>query len=76
MSLATFLMEVNTVGEVNDTNGHPSQEPNVTVDAENSHFDEPANGDPCKDPDHTIGAENTTLHEPDHTLNNVEVYSG
>jgi hypothetical protein len=28
------------VGEANDTNGHPSQESDVTVDAENSNIDE------------------------------------
>jgi hypothetical protein len=32
-------VEVNTVGEANDTNGHPSQETDVTVDAENSNID-------------------------------------
>jgi hypothetical protein len=32
-------VEVNTVGEANDTNGHPSQESDVTVDAENSKID-------------------------------------
>ena len=32
-------MKVNTVGEANDTNGHPSQEFDVTVDAENSNND-------------------------------------
>ncbi len=32
-------VEVNTVGEANDTNGHPSQESDVTVDAENSNID-------------------------------------
>ncbi len=34
-------VEINTVGKANDTNGHPSQEPDVTVDAENSIIDEP-----------------------------------
>ncbi len=29
------------MGEANDTNGHPSQESGVTVDAENSSIDEP-----------------------------------
>ncbi len=29
------------MGETNDTNGHPSQESDVTVDAENSNIDEP-----------------------------------
>ncbi len=33
-------VEVNTVGEANDTNGHSSQESDVTVDAENSNIDE------------------------------------
>jgi hypothetical protein len=32
-------VEVNTVGEANDTNGHPSQESDVTVDAENKNID-------------------------------------
>jgi hypothetical protein len=32
-------VEVNTVGEANDTNGHPSQESDVTVDSENSNID-------------------------------------
>jgi hypothetical protein len=32
-------VEVNTVGEANDTYGHPSQESDVTVDAENSNID-------------------------------------
>jgi hypothetical protein len=32
-------VEVNTVGEANDTNGHPSQAFDVTVDAENSNID-------------------------------------
>ncbi len=32
-------VEVNTVGEANDTNGHPSQESDVTVDTENSNID-------------------------------------
>ncbi len=34
-------VEVNTVGEAKDTNGHPSQESDVTVDAENSNINEP-----------------------------------
>jgi hypothetical protein len=34
-------VEVNIVGEANDTNGHPSQESYVTVDVENSNIDEP-----------------------------------
>jgi hypothetical protein len=34
-------VEVNTVGEANDTNGYPSQKSDVTVDAENSNIDEP-----------------------------------
>jgi hypothetical protein len=34
-------MEINIVGEANDTNGHPSQESDVTVNAENSNIDEP-----------------------------------
>jgi hypothetical protein len=34
-------VEVNTLGEANDTNGHPSQESDVTVDADNSNIDEP-----------------------------------
>jgi hypothetical protein len=29
------------LGEANDNNGHPNQEPDVTVDAENSNIDEP-----------------------------------
>ncbi len=29
------------MGEANDTNGHPSQESDGTVDAENSNIDEP-----------------------------------
>jgi hypothetical protein len=32
-------VEVNKVGEANDTNGHPSQESDVTDDAENSNID-------------------------------------
>ncbi len=32
-------MKVNTLGEANDTNGHPSQKSDVTVDAENSNID-------------------------------------
>ncbi len=61
------------MGEANDTNVHPSQEPDVTANAENSNVDEPVNGDPHKDSDHTIGAENTIVDEPDHTLHSVEV---
>jgi hypothetical protein len=34
-------VEVNTVGEATDTNGHPSQESDVTVNAENGNIDEP-----------------------------------
>jgi hypothetical protein len=34
-------VEVNTVGEANDTNGHLSQESDITVYAENSNIDEP-----------------------------------
>ena len=34
-------MKVNTVGETNDVNGHPSQEFDVQIDAENSNVDEP-----------------------------------
>ncbi len=34
-------MEVNTIDEANDTNAHPSQESDVTVNAENSNIDEP-----------------------------------
>jgi hypothetical protein len=34
-------MEINIVGEANETNGHPSQEPDVTVNVENSNVDEP-----------------------------------
>jgi hypothetical protein len=34
-------VKVNTVGEANDVNGHPSQESDVTIDAENSNVDEP-----------------------------------
>ncbi len=34
-------MDVNTVDEANDTNGHPSQESDVTADAKNSNIDEP-----------------------------------
>jgi hypothetical protein len=34
-------MEINIVGEANETNGHPSQESDVTVNAENSNVDEP-----------------------------------
>jgi hypothetical protein len=34
-------VEVNTVGEANDVNGHPSQEFDVQIDAENSNVDEP-----------------------------------
>jgi hypothetical protein len=34
-------MEINIVGEANDTNGHPSQESDVTVNAENSNVDQP-----------------------------------
>jgi hypothetical protein len=34
-------MEINIVGEANETNGHPSQESDVTVNAENSNIDEP-----------------------------------
>jgi hypothetical protein len=34
-------VEVNTVCGANDTNGHPSQASDVTVDAENSNIDEP-----------------------------------
>jgi hypothetical protein len=34
-------MEINTVGEANESNGHPSQEFDVTVNAENSNIDEP-----------------------------------
>ena len=37
--LRHYSVEVNTVGEANDTNGHPSQESDVTVDAENSNID-------------------------------------
>jgi hypothetical protein len=43
MSLIALFdsVEVNTVGEANDTNGCPSQESDVTVDAENSNSNEP-----------------------------------
>jgi hypothetical protein len=34
-------VKVNTVGETNDVNGHPSQEPDVWIDAENSNVDDP-----------------------------------
>ncbi len=34
-------MEINIVGEANETNGYPSQESDVTVNAENSNIDEP-----------------------------------
>jgi hypothetical protein len=34
-------MEINIVGEANESNGHPSQESDVTVNAENSNVDEP-----------------------------------
>jgi hypothetical protein len=34
-------MEINIVGEANESNGHPSQESDVTVNAENSNIDEP-----------------------------------
>ncbi len=34
-------MKINIVGEANDTNGHPSQESDVTVNVENSNVDEP-----------------------------------
>jgi hypothetical protein len=34
-------MEINIVGEANDTNGHPSQESDVTVNAKKSNVDEP-----------------------------------
>ncbi len=34
-------MEISIVGEANDTNGHPSQESDVTVNAENINVDEP-----------------------------------
>jgi hypothetical protein len=34
-------MKINIVGEANDTYGHPSQESDVTVNAENSNVDEP-----------------------------------
>ncbi len=37
--LRHYSVEVNTVGEANDTNGHPSQESDVTVDTENSNID-------------------------------------
>jgi hypothetical protein len=33
-------VEVNTVGEANEVNGHPSQEFDVQIDAENSNIDE------------------------------------
>jgi hypothetical protein len=66
-------VEVNSVGEANDTNGLSSQESNVTVNAENSNLNEPANGDPSKDPDHTIDAEITTVDELDCTLDSVEI---
>jgi hypothetical protein len=66
-------VEVNTVGEANDTNGHPSQESDVTVNAKNSNIDEPVNGDPSKDPDHTIDAEIMTVDELDCTFDSVEV---
>ena len=34
-------MEINIVGEANESNCHPSQESDVTVNAENSDIDEP-----------------------------------
>jgi hypothetical protein len=34
-------MEINIVGEANESNGHPSQESDITVDGENSNLDEP-----------------------------------
>ena len=34
-------VEVNMVGEANDVNGHPSQEIDVQIDAENSNIDQP-----------------------------------
>ncbi len=34
-------MEINIVGEANESNGHPSKESDVTVNAENSNNDEP-----------------------------------
>jgi hypothetical protein len=34
-------VDINTVDEVNDTNGHPSQESGVTLNAKNSNIDEP-----------------------------------
>jgi hypothetical protein len=61
------------MSEANDTNGHPSQDFDVTFDAKNSNVNEPANGDPSKDPDHTIDAKKTTIDEPDCTLDSVEV---
>jgi hypothetical protein len=67
------IKQLLTVGKANDTNGHPSQESDVTVDAENSNVDEPANGDPRKDPDHTFNAENMSVNEPDCTLDSMEV---
>ncbi len=32
-------MEINIVGEANDTNGHPSQKSDTTVNAENGNVD-------------------------------------
>ncbi len=61
------------MGEANDTNGHPSQESDVTVNAENSDVGEPANGDPSKGPEHTADAEIRTVDELDCTLDSVEV---
>jgi hypothetical protein len=66
-------VEVNTVGEANDTNGHLSQKSDATIDVENSIVDEPANGDHSIYPDHTIDAEDTTVDEPDCTFDSVEV---
>jgi hypothetical protein len=42
MSLITLdCVKVNTVGKANDANGHPSQESDVTIDAESNNIDEP-----------------------------------
>ena len=46
-------MEINIVGEANESNGHPSQESDVTVNAEKSNTDEP---DTIHDSSKTIDA--------------------
>ncbi len=64
-------MEINIVGEANESNGHPSQKSDVTVNAEKSNIDEPDMIYDRSKPIDTIAEQTESIVDDDFDHNDV-----